>query len=435
MKGHFVIAVLWLCLLAPAAAALEVRDVRLWRAPDHTRIVFDLSAPAEHKLLQLHKPDRIVVDLEDADLKAKLADLKLDNTPVERVRHASRAGNDLRFVFDLRASVRARSFLLKANEQRGDRLVLDLYDVTGDSARPSVHKSVASASRRDIVIAIDAGHGGEDPGASGPRRLREKDVVLAIAKETAALFKREHGFKPVLIRTGDYYVGLKQRRLLAHQKQADLLVSVHADAFTNPKANGSSVYALSQRGASSSFARFLAQRENSADLVGGVSLSDKDDLLAKVLYDMSQSHTMDASLSVGGRVLRQMDQISRLHSKKVEQAAFVVLKSPDIPSILVETGFISNPTEARLLATKQYQRKVARAIHNGITSWFSEHPPADTLLAWEKQGPGQQYVISRGDTLSGIAVRFNVSLAALRERNQLSGSVIRVGQKLIIPNS
>jgi N-acetylmuramoyl-L-alanine amidase len=260
-------------------------------------------------------------------------------------------------------------------------------------------------------------------------------VVLAIAKETAALFKREHGFKPVLIRTGDYYVGLKQRRLLAHQKQADLLVSVHADAFTNSKANGSSVYALSQRGASSSFARFLAKRENSADLVGGVSLSDKDDLLAKVLYDMSQSHTMDASLSVGGRVLRQMDQISRLHSRKVEQASFVVLKSPDIPSILVETGFISNPTEARLLATKQYQRKVARAIHNGITSWFSEHPPADTLLAWEKQGSGQQYVISRGDTLSGIAVRFNVSLAALRERNQLSSSAIRVGQKLIIPSS
>jgi N-acetylmuramoyl-L-alanine amidase len=435
MKGHFVIAVLWLSLLVPAAAALEVRDVRLWRAPDHTRIVFDLSAPAEHKLLQLSKPDRIVVDLEDAALKAKLADLKLANTPVERIRHATRAGNDLRFVFDLRASVRARSFLLKANEQRGDRLVLDLYDVTGDSTRPSVHKSVATASRRDIVIAIDAGHGGEDPGASGPRRLREKDVVLAIAKETAALFKREHGFKPVLIRTGDYYVGLKQRRLLAHQKQADLLVSVHADAFTNSKANGSSVYALSQRGASSSFARFLAQRENSADLVGGVSLSDKDDLLAKVLYDMSQSHTMDASLSVGGRVLRQMDQISRLHSRKVEQASFVVLKSPDIPSILVETGFISNPTEARLLATKQYQRKVARAIHNGITSWFSEHPPADTLLAWEKQGSGQQYVISRGDTLSGIAVRFNVSLAALRERNQLSSSAIRVGQKLIIPSS
>jgi N-acetylmuramoyl-L-alanine amidase len=423
--------------VATVANGLEVRDVRLWRAPDHTRIVFDLNGPVNHKLIPLQNPDRIVVDIVDASIKAKLADVPLDETPIKRIRSGVRKGDDLRIVFDLHTEVRPRSFVLKANDQRGDRLVLDLYDVgaTVAVAKPSVKKSVASSSRRDIVIAIDAGHGGEDPGASGPGGLREKDVVLAIAREIKRLFRKDQGFNPRLIRTGDYYVGLKDRRDMAHKVQADLLVSIHADAFKSPKAKGTSVYALSQRGASSTFARFLAQRENSADLVGGVSLSDKDDLLAQVLYDMSQSHTLDASLGMGGRVLVEMDDISKLHRKKVEQASFVVLKSPDIPSILVETGFISNPQEAQQLSTRSYQNKMARAIHDGVKSWFVEHPPADTLLAWQKQTESREYVIARGDTLSEIAVRFNVSLSSLRSRNALSSSSIRVGQKLVIPAS
>ena len=213
------------------------------------------------------------------------------------------------------------------------------------------------------------------------------------------------------------------------------MVSIHADAFESPKAKGTSVYALSQRGASSTFARFLAQRENAADLVGGVSLNDKDDLLAQVLYDMSMSHTLDASLGLGGRVLKEMDYISKLHRKQVEQAAFAVLKSPDIPSILVETGFISNPEEASLLRTRAYQNKMARAIHTGVKSWFLEHPPADTLIAWQKQAGSREYVISRGDTLSEIAQRFNVTVSSLREHNALSSNTIKIGQKLIIPTS
>ncbi|MCZ6830451.1 MAG: N-acetylmuramoyl-L-alanine amidase, partial [Gammaproteobacteria bacterium] len=298
-----------------------------------------------------------------------------------------------------------------------------------------VKKSVANSARRPIVIAIDAGHGGEDPGASGPGRVREKDVVLAIARETHALFMNDKGFQPVLIRKGDYYVGLKSRRDLAHKVQADLLVSIHADAFKSPKAKGTSVYALSERGASSTFASFLAQRENAADLVGGVSLNDKDELLAQVLYDMSMSHSLDASIGLGTRVLHEMDLISRLHRQQVEQASFAVLKSPDIPSILIETGFISNPDEARKLSTRDYQRKIARAIHKGVTSWFIEHPPADTLLAWQKQQIKREYVIHRGDTLSEIAQRFNVTVMTLRSHNALSNNRIRVGQKLLIPAS
>ena len=415
----------------PAWAA-EVHDVRLWRAPDHTRIVFDLTAPAEHKLIVLDNPSRIVIDVEDASMKTSLTDLKLAGTPVALVRTGIRDGDDLRVVLELNSKVSPRSFFLKANEQAGNRLVLDLYD-NKPRKTAAVKKSVKQSDKRDIIIAIDAGHGGEDPGAIGPNRKREKDVVLAIAKELDALLKADKGFSPTLIRTGDYYISLRGRRDLARKRQADLFVSIHADAFKRKEARGASVYALSTRGATSTAARYLAQRENNADLVGGVTLSDKDDVLAGVLADLSMTSTLDNSLQLGGNVLRNMDRIAKLHKKGVEQAGFAVLKSPDIPSILVETGFISNPGEAKLLASRSYQKKMARAIHAGIREWFLAHPPSGTLIAWQKQQVGQQYIIARGDTLSGIAERFNVPLADLKIRNGISGSKIMVGQKLLIP--
>jgi len=437
MKGGKIChCLLWAALfsLPPAASGLEVRDVRLWRAPDHTRIVFDLSGPVEHELGRLNNPRRIYVDLADTGLEAGLDRLSLTDTPITRVRSGIRKGDDLRVVFELGAPVEPHLFMLEANEQRGDRLVLDLKDSPAAVAtRPSVKKSVADSARRDIVIAIDAGHGGEDPGAIGPGGLHEKNVVLKIAKEVYALFEKERGFRPELIRTGDYYVSLKKRRDIAREAQADLLVSIHADAFKSPRAKGASVYTLSQRGASSTSARFLAQRENASDLVGGVRLSDYDDLVGRVLYDMSMDSTLEASLGLGGQVLVEIERISRLHRRRVEQAAFAVLKSPDIPSFLVETGFISNPEDARRLNTRGYQRRMARAIHGGIVSWFVEKPPADTLLAWRKRAGGREYVIARGDTLSEIAQRFNVTVASLRALNSLPGNTIYVGQKLIIP--
>ncbi len=426
-----------LCLLALWAGtsqAAQVHDVRLWRAPDHTRIVFDLTGPAQHSLMVLKNPDRIVLDIKQAALDAGYSDLKLDNTPVAGIRSGVREKTDLRVVFDLKTPVDPRSFALKANQQAGDRLVVDLYDREAAS-KPRPAKTVNESSRRDIVIAIDAGHGGEDPGALGPGRVREKDVVLAISRELHALFKSDEGFRPELIRTGDYYVSLKGRRDLARKKQADLFVSIHADAFNRKEANGASVYALSQRGATSTAARYLAQRENAADLVGGVSLDDKEDVLAEVLYDLSMTNTLDTSLSLGARVLSNMGGVARLHKKQVEQAGFAVLKSPDIPSILVETGFISNPGEAKKLATSSYQKKMARAIHSAIRQWFVESPPADTLLAWRRSENGQEYRVSRGDTLSGIAQRFNVSVSALQAHNGISNSRILIGQKLIIPAS
>ena len=420
-------------LAASTAIAGDVHDVRLWRAPDHTRVVFDLTGPSEHNLFVLQNPTRIVLDVSDTRLKTNLSTLKLDNTPIRQVRSAVREGDDLRIVMDMSASVDPRSFSLKANEKAGDRLVVDLYDMDTNTARPAVKKTAQQGSKRDIIVAIDAGHGGEDPGALGPGKRREKDVVLAIARELHRLFQADSGFAPTLIRTGDYYISLKGRRDLARKRQADLFVSIHADAFKRKEANGASVYALSTSGATSTAARYLAQRENAADLVGGVRLSDKDDVLAGVLADLSMTSTLDASLQVGAQVLRNVDGVARLHKKNVEQAGFAVLKSPDIPSILVETGFISNPTEAMRLATSSYQKRMARAIHAGIRNYMLAHPPSGTLIAWKKAQGGTEYTIASGDTLSGIAQRFNVSLSTLKSTNGISGSRIMVGQKLTIP--
>ena len=435
MGRAWIVVILGL-LAAASVHAVEVHDVRLWRAPDHTRIVFDLTGPAEHRLIVLENPGRIVLDIERTSLRAAVDGLSLDDTPVARIRSGIREGRNLRVVLDMTAEVEPRSFALQANAQAGDRLVLDLYD---KSVQPvaAAKKSVRQAAdaRRDIIVAIDTGHGGEDPGALGPRRLREKDVVLAIAKEVAALFAAEPGFKPTLIRTGDYYISLRGRRDLARQQQADLFVSIHADAFKRKEAYGASVYALSTRGATSTAASYLAQRENAADLVGGVSLSDKDDVLAGVLADLSMTSTLDASLKVGDTVLRRVDGVAKLHKRQVEQAGFAVLKSPDIPSILVETGFISNPGESQKLASHSYQRRMARAIHAGIRDWFMAHPPSGTLIAWQRQSGGRQYTIARGDTLSGIAQRFNVRLSDLKSHNGISDSRILVGQTLLIPTT
>jgi N-acetylmuramoyl-L-alanine amidase len=441
-----------LLFLAVTVQATEVRDVRFWRAPDHSRVVFDLSGPVEHELITLDSPKRLVIDIQGATLISDTSKLEFINSPITRLRHAEKPGGALRIVFDLSDSVQVRSFLLSASGDLHDRLVVDFLDKdensgSASSSAPRVLKSIENSSQRDVVIAIDAGHGGEDPGAIGPGGVKEKDVVYKIALRLKERFEGKKGYRVEMIRDGDYYVGLAKRRDIARKAQADFFVSIHADAFTNPRANGSSVYALSKRGATSAAARILAQRENDADLVGGVSLSDKDQVLAGVLTDLSMTATLDASLSVGGQLLGEMGKISRLHSKRVEQAGFAVLKSPDIPSLLVETGFISNPYEAGKLKTSHYQSQMSQAIYEGIDRYFRESPPPDTYFAAVKRGdispasgptlaPGvREYVIASGDTLSGIAHRYSVPLRDLQRKNKLSGSNIRVGQKIQIPAS
>ena len=420
-------------LAAPSVQAADVEAVRLWRAPDHTRVVLDLSDAAEFSSLSLANPDRFVVDLIDSRIDASLRDLPLEGTPIKQVRSGIRKGSDLRLVFDLDSAVRTSLFSLTPSDSIGHRIVIDLFDEV-TVAEPSPVLSIESLEgRRDIVIAIDPGHGGEDPGASGPGGLREKTVVLQIARRLESQLAKVPGFQPVLVRTGDYYVSLKNRRDKARALEADLFVSIHADAFKEKSAHGASVYILSKRGATSTTAQYLADTENAADLVGGVELGGMDPMLAGVLTDLSMSGTLDTSLSLGALVLEQIGGVARLHKKRVEQAGFAVLKSPDVPSLLIETGFISNPGEAERLATPAYQDKMARAIRRGIQSWFARQPPPGTLLAWQREQGGREVTIASGDTLSEIADRFGVSVASIKSNNGLTRDVIYIGQTLVIP--
>ena len=440
-------------LFSSLVQAAEINNVRLWRAPDNTRLVFDLTGPADHKLFTLTSPERIVIDLSGATFSASTSKLALADTPLTGVRSAPRDGSDLRVVLDLTREVTAKSFSLPPNQQYGHRLVIDLYDQAPGSALPAraepsasplpqtPTRSATEAGNRDVIIALDAGHGGEDPGAIGHNKALEKHVVLAIAKELKTLIDAEPGFKAVLVRTGDYFIPLRRRTEIARQNNADLFVSIHADAFTRSGAFGASVYALSDRGATSETARLLADRENRSDLiggVGGVSLDNKDQVLASVLLDLSMTATLSASLDVGHEVLGSIGGMTPLHKRRVEQAGFMVLKSPDIPSILIETGFISNPGESRKLVTRSHQQALARAMHSGIKRYFHRNPPPGTQLAALKSSgklaqTAREHRVTQGDTLSMIATRYDISLASLRQANGLRSDQIRVGQVLKVP--
>ena len=435
MRRVFVFAVLY---VSSVFALADVHDLRVWQSPDQVRLVLDLTSSHQHKVFQLTNPDRIVIDLEGADLKADLNSVKIEDTDISGLRSGRRNNHDLRLVVETKYKMPFKSFPLAANSSiKHPRLVIDL-DRNVATEEPVVVKSVANYedNQRDIIIAIDAGHGGEDPGAvSG--KAKEKQVVLSIAKEVERLLKAETGYQPYMVRTGDYYIGLRERSEKARKADADFFVSIHADAFTRASANGSSVYVLSDRGASSETARVLADKENAADLIGGVSLGNREDHLAMTLLDLSMTYKRKSSVQIGSSILKEMGKISRLHKPSVEQAAFVVLKSPDMPALLVETGFISNPKERNKLVTKSYQKKMARAISTGIKNYFYEHPPAGTLVAARKKAASQytEYVVKRGDTLSELAFANKTNIQVLRDINNLSSDALNIGQRLRIPGT
>ena len=431
------------CLMASSAygATIDVKGIRTWSAPDHTRVVLDIDRPVEYALFVLRDPDRVVVDLRGARLLKRVPGARPGDRLLSRIRAAQRKRaerrardgikNDLRVVLDMKQRVRPKSFLLKPNSKYGHRLVIDVYPVGGEADRTVVRKQGADGApkgSREVVVAVDAGHGGEDPGAMTRSGIREKDVVLAISRALKRRIDRTAGMRAVLIRNGDYYVGLRRRTEIARRQGADLFVSVHADSFRDPRVSGSSVYVLSRRGASSEAARWLAQQENASDFVGGVSIDDKDDLLASVLVDLQQTATLNASAEVGGQVLTSLGRAGRRHKRRIEQAGFLVLKSPDIPSILIETGFLTNPSDAKRLSNSKHQEKVARAILDGILRYFDRNPPPGTTFA-----SARRHTIVRGETLSEIAVKYRVSVERLRAANLINGSIIRVGDVLRIP--
>lgn len=499
------IACLLLCLLSPLVfAKAQVQGVRVWPAAEKTRLVFDLSAPVQHRIFTLTKPPRVVIDLANTRLAQPLPNRSLDGELLLGLRSADKSNGILRVVIDLAHAARPKSFLLKPYKNHGHRLVIDLTYTGRKKSRPIPSTIVASASMdslrelginagrggnnppapgardnqeknkaapastaqpreiitaidagsggkdpgttasqgtkeknkattvsidqlREIVIAIDAGHGGEDPGAIGPQGTKEKDVVLAIARELARLVEQEPGMRAVMIRNSDYYLGLRERINKARQYRADLFISIHADAFTHPKARGASVYVLSEKGASSEAARYLAKKENESELIGGVSLNDKGDLLARVLLDLSQTSTREASLEIADTILAGLKEVGQVHSRDVQHAGFAVLKSPDVPSVLVETAFISNPHEEHKLRSRYHQRKLAKAMMDGVRRYFYSNPLPGTLLAQRR------HIISRGDTLSGVAQHYEVNLNQLRLVNGLESDRINVGDILLLP--
>ncbi|MGQ0530216.1 MAG: N-acetylmuramoyl-L-alanine amidase [Panacagrimonas sp.] len=402
-----------------SAGAADLGDLRLWDSPEGTRVVFELGEGSAHKVFTLDNPARIVVDL-PATTGARVANRVKGSGVVKSIRAAEREDGSLRVVLDMASQVQPRSFLLDPAEQYGHRLVLDLSDEgSATPAQAAAAPALAppakvtpapvnsaprppAAGGRPIVVAIDAGHGGEDPGAIGHGGLQEKQVALVLARKLAGKINAEPGFRAVLTRDGDYYLPLRERINRARKAQADLFVSVHANALKDRRMRGSAVYVVSPRGATSEHARWLAQKENAADLVGGIELEDKDNELAAVLIDLSQSSTMEASFDVGSRMLQSLGKVNVLQRTQVQQAAFVVLKAPDIPSVLVETAFITNAEEERLLRSEDGQDRLVRSMFEGIKGYFDSYRP-QPQPPLRDEGPRLQKV--RGDMSVGEGSR------------------------------
>lgn len=461
-------------------SALE--SLRFFHENDRTRVVFELSDRTRRTVFLLSNPERVVIDLANTRLDARIKQPGASQPLFRRIRSARRNQNDLRVVLDLKKKVRPDSFFLKPDRKHGNQLVVDLYDpgfrkvsqkasperlvhkptvkpsepagkadqtaekpvaaallVEADPSDPEQTASVtpidlpppkkipATKTKNEFLVAIDPGHGGNDPGAKGAHGTREKDVVFRIAKKLDRLIDREPGMRAVLVRDGDYFLALRQRMHLARDAGADVFVSIHADAFHQSDIRGSSVYTLSQKGASSEAARWLAAKENASDLIGGVRLDDKDGMLAEVLLDLSQTATMDASSDLAEKVLANLRKLGKIHKRSVQSAGFAVLKSPDIPSILVETAFISNPAEEKNLRSSVYQDRLARAVLSGVREYYRQRVLPQIHLASRK------HVIEPGETLSEIAEKYGVSMQQIQAVNTLPSLEVKVGQVLEIP--
>ena len=428
------LAMLW-CGLA-LGQAVRVQDVRIAERDGTTRVALDLSGPASHKLFTLSNPNRVVIDIKPGRFAASALPLPDGAGTVRRLRGANREDGSLRLVLDMARIVPVRSFDLAANATHGNRLVIDLGAEASRSSQAVKTAPPPPAVGRDLVIAIDPGHGGKDPGARGRRGTREKDVTLSISQRLAGAVNAEPGMRAVLTRNSDRFVPLRARMELARGQQSDLFLSIHADAFRDRRVRGATVYTLSEKGATDEASRRLAERENAAVTIGNVHLEDKDPLLAGVLLDLSQNAAVSSSMDVGEAILQELGKFARVRKRHVQRAPFLVLKSPDVPSLLIETAFISNPDDESNLRRSAYQDQLVAAMLDGMRDYFYQNPPAGTRVAQLAQNARpreRQHVIRRGDTLSEIADRYNVSIKRIRSANSLRNDRIRVGQVLRIP--
>lgn len=417
----------------PTATAeiTSIFGIRLWPAPDHTRVVLDLDQQVEYKLSTSRKPGKVVLKLKSAQPILTLdAAVKDDPRLLSVKTWFTGTGHEFVVEFLLRKGVEARSFLLPPNESYGHRLVLDLHNIETSSSQPKA--APPPSHKRNLVIAIDAGHGGEDPGAVGHKKSKEKHIVLSVARKLERLIQREPGLSAVMIRKGDYYVSLGGRVRKARKHNADLFISVHADGFRKKSAHGASVFILSNKRASSEMARWMARQENRADRIGGVDQQREESGLHYALRDMERAANQKVSLELAGVVLKELGKIGDLHGRQVHKGSFAVLKAPDFPSMLVETGFITNPREERKLRSAAHQQKLAQAMMKAVREFAVRYPavgPATPQVAIAKKS---YYSVKRGDTLTAIARSRGVSLNYLRKLNPGLKNMLKIGQKLRI---
>lgn len=430
----------WVVLLALCSFSVwadnSIESVRVWPSPDKTRVVFDLSETPEYSYFMLNqqKPYRLVIDFNNTKLNTGLTNLGKDSLLVRKVRTSSPKNNrSSRIVIELNSKTEPNLFVLPANESYKDRLVVDLPGKSVERSGPA--KSIDELKDRKVTIAIDAGHGGDDPGSIGPRGTYEKNVVIKIARALAKLINDDPGMQAFLVRTGDYYLGLNERPQKAWDAKADFFVSIHADAFRTPQPRGGSVWVLSKRRADSEVGRWLENREQESELLGGVtdilSKNSHEPYLAETLLDMSMDSSIAGAYSAARHIIDEMSSVTKMHKTKPQAASLAVLKSPDKPSLLVETGFTSNPDEERLLTSNAHQQKMARALYNGIRRYFVSNPIDNTYLANQNSFT---YTVKSGDSLSVLAQRYNTTVKAIKTENNLRSNVLKIGQKITIPS-
>jgi N-acetylmuramoyl-L-alanine amidase len=415
--------------LATAHAATSIKDVRMWTAPDHTRLVFDLSAGVEYSIFRLHKPERIVIDINKSRMNAKLSNLKLPDPVLLSIRHGKQKGGVTRVVLDVNDGVSPRSFLLKKSNGKPSRLVIDLVPKKVASIKT---KNIQPKSKqRDILIAVDAGHGGEDPGAIGKYKLQEKRVTLAVAKKLAALINAQPGMKAVLIREGDYYVKLKSRVRKVRDAGADMMISIHADAVKQRHVKGASVYTLSESGATPGrIAAALAAKENASDLIGGAMPEQEvsDPFVRNILGDMAKRDGLDSSEMFATLVINKLKKGLPIKYERPKHARFAVLTALEIPSILVEMDYISNPKREKLLKTREHQQKLAQAMFQASYDFF-------TRMGRLKKHEQLMHTVHQGDSLWSIAKKYGVSISSIQKLNGLKQQALRIGQRLRMPQS